>query len=568
MRIRLGESRGRRAVRMRGNANLMSACMHGCTVDPAEGVIPSLNASSSRIGALLEKAESAIAAYDTVIVDVKQNLDVLVNEEKENKKNVEGAGNKEAWFRELEEFIGTIARFLDVKMPLLEAVERDNVALSAQRARIIQRARAKDAEDELALFYGVPAISLLPARHEAPQEREGEATSSFQDETIDSSPTEDGPALSSIRESRRAQAAQRLAGQEDELSPLDRIALQNARGEVYVQLANVTADVLASEFLDPAATISPASRPEDERGDTVMTNGSSAAAEERRRFHPASLVSRFGTWRSRFPEEYQGTWGGLALAGAWEFWCRREMADVDLLRPARKFSTGAGTNMSAVASGGSGGADGEGGWLDLGRFAWYQRLSEFTAGSKVGGDDEAMEALVGNVVVPRLVALAEGGGFDPWSAKDGSSIIHLIGQIKVAVDPKGWRFQSLLTAYLAVFRMHITAFLRATVELRPVLPPAAIHPGIPIARLNFLRRLVTLFRNLVAWHPFVVSETDRGSFVLLVDDFVGRGVWPLLVAARDFGSVEIAREFLSMSPNGLLTPELLSRLSSFAAMAR
>ncbi|KAE8225987.1 hypothetical protein CF319_g1367 [Tilletia indica] len=522
-----------------------------------EGVIPSLNSASLRIGALLEKADSAVAAYETVIVDAKKNLDVLVDEEKENKTTVEGAGEKEAWFRELEEFIGTVARFLDAKMPLLEAVERDNIALSAQRSRIIQRTRAKDAEDELALFYGVPAISLLPPRNEDISQPGGEPTSSFQDEMVDSLPSEDGPALGPIREARRVQAAQRPAEQEDELSPLERIALQNARGEVYTQLASVTSDVLAPEFLDPAATvISTLGREQDQ--DVVMTNGSSVEVE--RKLHPASLVSRFSTWRSKFPDEYQGSWGGLALAGAWEFWCRREMADVDLLRPARKYSTSLGGLADA-------GANGEGGGLELGQFAWYQRLSEFIAGSKVGGDDEAIEAMIGNVVVPRLVALAESGGFDPWSGKDGSSIVHLTRQIHAVVDPKAWRFQSLLAAYLAVFRTHITTFLKASVELRPVLPPAGFHPGIPAARLSFLRRLVRLFRNLVAWHPFV-GEAEREAFLMLVDDFVGRGVWPHLVATKDFGSVEIARELLAMAPNGLFMAELLSRLSSFAAMAR
>ncbi|KAK0539265.1 hypothetical protein OC834_000116 [Tilletia horrida] len=511
-----------------------------------EGVLPSLTSASSRLEALLNKADSAISEFESVVLDADNNLNALDAEEKENKKVVGEAGDKEAWFRELDEFIGTIARFLDAKMPMLEAVERDNISIVAQRSRIIQKARAKDAEDELALFFGVPSTSLLPAPGGNTKEDDAGAVSSFQVDETSSEPIEDGPALSPIREARRTQAAQRPPGYDpDDLSANDRIAFQDARGEVYAQLQKITADVLAPEFLDPAATV--AADEETEAGNA------GAEPKARRRLHPASLVSRFGSWRSKYPDEYMGTWGGLALAGAWEFWCRREMADVDLLRPVGRLTAG--------------GLGGSGAGLELSKFGWHRHLSEYVAGSTVGGDDEAMEAMMGNIVVPRLVALAEGGGFDPWSVKDGAAIIHLVAQLQAAVDPKGWRFQSLLTAYLAVFRTHITTFLRATSDLAPASPPAAFHPGIPAARLSFLQRLCALFRNLVAWSPFI-GEAERGSFSLLVDDCVGRGVWPLLVAAKDFGSGQLAGELLQAAPEGTFTPELASRLSSFAAMPR
>ncbi|KAL9940891.1 hypothetical protein V8E36_000379 [Tilletia maclaganii] len=523
-----------------------------------EGVLPSLTSASARLDILLGKAESATAQYEVVVLDANTNLERLVEEEKENKKVVGQAGDKEAWFRELNEFIATIARFLDTKMPMLEVVERDNVAIVAQRTRMIQKARAKDAEDELALFYGVPAVGLLPPSNAQAPDADAEVISAFQaEEEPNAIPSEDGPALSPIREARRVAAAQRPPGQDDELSPPDRIAFQDARGEIYAQLQKIAADVLAPEFLDPAATID---EPTTEQNGGVEGPTLSASGLPRRRPHPASLVSRFGIWRTRYEAEYVGTWGGLALAGAWEFWCRRELADVDLLRPAARYG------------GGSGGGDGPGQeanavmGLDLSRFAWHQRLSEYVRDSKLGGDDEAIEAMIGNVVIPRLVALAEGQGFDPWSAKDGASIIFLAKQMYAAVEPNGWRFQSFSAAYIGVFRTHIAALLRAITELPPALPPVGIHPAIPAARLSFLQRLVQLYTNAAAWYP-LVAEAERGSLTLLLDDLVGRGIWPLLIAAKDFGSAQVAVQLLTASPEGALTGELVSRLSSFASNA-
>ncbi|KAK0558048.1 hypothetical protein OC846_000040 [Tilletia horrida] len=514
-----------------------------------ESELPSMHAASTRIAALLESAESALKAHETIFVDSGKSLEALIEEEQKNKQVVSEAGDKEAWFRELEEFIGNVARFLDVKMPLLEAVERDNIAIAAQRTRLVQRARAKDAEDELALFHGIPAISLLPARSQSEDQSAQETmATTFLSEDVDDTPSLDGPALSPTREARRAVAAQRAPGAEYEyeyeLAPADRIAYQDARGEVYAQSQKILRDVLAPEFLDPAATIEVAQ--DDGDGDEQM-NGASASESRRRRFHPASLVSRFHAWRERYPEEYMGSWGGLALAGAWEFWCRHEMAEADYLQPARKFSS-------------------ETGVLELSRFAWHQRIGEYVAGSKVGGDDEAMEAMLGNVIVPRLVALAEGGGFDPWSRKETAAITHLVGEIMKGVDPKAWRYQSLVTAYVAVYRLQISTLMRAVHDLTPVSPPVAIHTSIPTARLSFLERLASLLENLVRWAP-LLPESERGDFMLLVDDFLGRGIWPLLVAAKELGSGRITRAILATIPTDVLTPELHSRLSSFASVA-
>lgn len=44
------------------------------------------------------------------------------------------------------------------------------------------------------------------------------------------------------------------------------------------------------------------------------------------------LAVRFADWRARYPDEYNGAFGGLALVQAWEFWARGEMVGWDPLR--------------------------------------------------------------------------------------------------------------------------------------------------------------------------------------------------------------------------------------------
>lgn len=44
------------------------------------------------------------------------------------------------------------------------------------------------------------------------------------------------------------------------------------------------------------------------------------------------VAVQFAGWRSRYPEDYNGAFGGLALVQAWEFWARSEMVGWDPLR--------------------------------------------------------------------------------------------------------------------------------------------------------------------------------------------------------------------------------------------
>lgn len=280
-------------------------------------------------------------------------------------------------------------------MPALIDTERAAASHLAERARLVQRARAKQMEDELALFHGVPELSLLPPlplRADAEPDEVPEA---------EPSPGDDGEALSAVREARRHQPAV------EDLRPEDAAAFTKAWQGISTRLDELLSDVQAPEYRSPAAQ--------------VERHGALAP-------HPASLVARFADWRTRYADEYAGAWGGLALSGAWEFWVRREMGAWDALRCA-----------AGAAAAGSGAPGPQG----LDAFEWHAQLSAYAEAlpEPSGGDEEAVGNVVSTVVVPLLVARAERGAYDPWSELETRGAIELVEQVGYVLERDGWRFQ-------------------------------------------------------------------------------------------------------------------------------
>lgn len=435
---------------------------------PRVSALPTPTSCLARLEARMAELDTEATEHTKLAQDAQSSLQALEEEERALKLEAEELESRCAWFTEFDRFVQTIATFLDTKMPLLETLEHNAVALLADRTVTRQRARMQAFEDDMALVYGVSSTSLWVARANTEQRLR----------CMDADGAWDSPARQSrARVSVPQDTSDQWLGEEEKAS------FAAAKRELYAQHAHIMADVQAPEFQDPAA-------------DT-----------------PAALVQRFDEWRSRFPKEYDLAWGGLALANAWDFWARYELAlwDVGWCRTADPGTT--------ILEKSPSGLDG---------FAWEAGLSAYVdqASSSRGGDDEALVTLVSSSVVPRLMTLAEMGAYDPFSAAETQAVLGLCEQVSYLLDPQQRRFQSLIQAYMDVFAAHIQALgtaLRAT----PTIAGAPMHPDVPSARQRMAAVLCELASNVLRWSVYYVgahalpwSASEGGAYEALAEDLL------------------------------------------------
>jgi len=482
---------------------------------PMTAPLPTLTSTSARLASRVAALESSIKSHGQVIDDAVRQIEQLEGDEKRNKGDIEVAGDKEAWFRELEEFISSLSIFLDDKMPRLEEIEIDWRGVMVERAQMVEKARAIAMTDEACLFHGVPARNLLPKLTALPED-ERMAT----DEEHE--PIADGGALSVIRETRRTTAGQ----YEDSLPPADEAAFEAAQKDIQRRLRQLLDDVKAPEFLDPAIRINS-------------------------RLHPSSLVVRFHQWRTLYPDEYANAWGGLTLAGIWDFWIRKELCDWDLPKS---------------------------GHNSFDEFQWHKELTRFSAaGSKkeergedsidsataeaIGGDEEVISHVIANTFIPRVIDACKSGAFDPWSAKDTRSMTEILEQIGYVLERDNSRFQSLISAFLHIFESHIDTLIDA-MSNPPAIAAPSFDPRAPPALLSFLGRIKVLFFNLFSLNRYV-SASERPFYLDLIDRLVGKLMWNLLGSAKDTGGKEIAQEILTRcGRSNLLQGDVRARLTA------
>lgn len=287
--------------------------------------------------------------------------------------------------------VGRLAQY-----PELEKIETENISLLTERYSILSLRRIQDDSDDLALCLGVPlptsSAALLPS--------------------ILPPASADQPPQSHLRQSRRQARLARLSSaqtpttnQDDqgglltdaELDPDVDADYRAARSDLSKRCAALFSDVGAEDFRDPRV----------------------------------GLARRFALWRKEYNDDYEGAFGGLGMVGAWEFWARGEMGDWDPLRSSER------------------GLDG---------FEFYQALHEYSRprGQRtdsdmedeedeeeppLGPDGDLVAAIVKSAVVPRVVKLlGEGGGYDPYSAKETRRAVDLLEQVEEFVG-KGEKFQ-------------------------------------------------------------------------------------------------------------------------------
>ncbi|CAO1634033.1 unnamed protein product [Sympodiomycopsis kandeliae] len=464
--------------------------------------LPVIGEPSRRIAARLEALQESLQMHQRTVETSNHSLSQLEEEEAANKSEVEIAAEKEAWISEFGRFIEALAGLLEEKNPILQEVEQDWTRLLAQRTRLLQRKRAKDIEDDLSLWWGVSSYSILPpGTRGAVGDSEDAMNLDATDENHhvqEESPTIDGDAQSLIRQERRSHRS-KGSNTIDILSDADQASFEQAATPIEQRLSTLMADVRAPEFSHPDAVVE------------------GTGSEEALIRHPSSVYNRFLEWRRRYPSDFNGAWGGLAYAGVWEFWTRKELALWDPF-----YSQGQDLESSGPLQA---------------LHQWTEDSLEEQEGQPQGGDDEAPTALVNNVFVSRLLQLTERGCYDPWSSQQSTKAIRIVRQVADFSDKNALRFQSLISAFLKVLESHIDrlAFVVGTSAAIAIPPP--VMPSASSSKENFLRQVIgpsnSLLFNLIKWSPFITSMESKTLFSRLIDTLLGDVTLSVLGAGEE-----------------------------------
>ncbi|GAC99508.1 hypothetical protein PHSY_007110 [Pseudozyma hubeiensis SY62] len=406
---------------------------------PAPTPLPSVGTCSTRLELTLRALEQSISSSKSVVESTGKELIALEEAERENKLDVVAVEEKAAWFDEMEAFVVSLARFMEEKVARVEEVETRAMELLVRRNRIVMRTRGRWIDGRLRMCLGiVPGKSAVIEFDEEKGDAEMDTGDGIGDE---------------------AQAVDAL--QLDTLPPADESSFALAQQEILTTLKTIFADTQAPEYLDPAATTA------NTGFDTDL--------------HPLSVVSRFQEWRRAYREEYAQVWGGLSLAQIWEFYARVEVI------PYSPFS-------STTTRGWVGGA------AAISRFRWFTGASDYASRAvdgkeAVGGDDEVVETLMGNVLVKKLMGLTQGGAFSPWSAEEFGEAVEAVDLVQTVLGAGNARCEGLMESFLDVFQRQI-----GRLEEVMQLPSTAIPVGDRAqAGREVAEQLVQLLKNLIGW---------------------------------------------------------------------
>jgi GC-rich sequence DNA-binding factor len=490
---------------------------------PQSATLPTLNSTSARLQDKIVGLQAEMMNQDALQQHANTQLAELRSDEERNKADTETAAEREAWFREFEQFIVSMATFLEEKIPKLDDVETDWIGHLLLRTKMIQQARADALTDQISLFYGVPSTSLLPKQD-------------HKEEDAPRAPIENGGGLSTIRQARRVYADAALC---DQLSSADQAAFEIAQHGIVQRANDLLNDVQAAEYREPAArTIK-----DDEHGQHTV-------------LHPASLVARFHRWRRTYPQDYSNAWGGLTLASIWDFWLRKSLCGWDMLR----------LKDQQVNS--------------FDKFKWYTELMHYMHkaqqrdskldqdGDKMeedegettalGGDDEVISHAFTNTVIPALVRVIEKGAFDPWNQIHNKSALDLMEEMSYVMEKDNIRFQSLITSFLHQFQKHIDPMINA-LTLTPAAQAPAMASDAPNALFQCVQFIsITITQNLIGWHRFVLAS-QRPFLQDLTNELIGKAIIPLLDMAKHIvGGKEMVQKIAGNLLRKTARPALLN----------
>lgn len=348
-----------------------------------------------------------------------KDLSALEEQERDLRQQVELMETKREWAEEFGGWVEMLGGFLEEKVrsngdrpnavliisqfPLLESIEVDSIDHLHERSEVTIKRRQLDDEDDLSVFLGQVDSTPDDSVDELgrPTNRNAEA----------------GPSSAARRSRRGEREARRLrrrvrlsqpVREDDEgfstdasLGDADQADYDAAQRRLEQRVQSLLDDVKAEDFRDP------------ERG----------------------LAVRFGDWRRRYPEDYDGAFGGLGMVHAWEFWARGEMVGWE---PSR--------SETAIES-----------------FRWFSALYAYSRpkasmngnGHHVDDDDMDLEeepplgpdgdlvtVMVDRAVVPLLVKAFEAGAYDLYSAGQTRRTVDLVDVVKELTGKDSRKFNA------------------------------------------------------------------------------------------------------------------------------
>lgn len=231
----------------------------------------------------MAELEVVKAECESTLESSTRDLVSLEEQERDIRKQVAEVDGKREWMEGFQGWVETLAMFLEEKVPQLDEIQQDQLKFIQERAALISKRRAADDADDLALFLGAPGSATSAEDMEAARPNSEVRRSRRKD-----------------RQDRRARRLGVLAAAEDPEEGFSTDSdlegdvaddYEAAQNDLDRRVHSLLDDVKAEDFRDP-------------------TKG---------------LAVRFAGWRERYPEDYNGAFGGLALVQAWEFWARGEM---------------------------------------------------------------------------------------------------------------------------------------------------------------------------------------------------------------------------------------------------
>ncbi|KAH8928730.1 hypothetical protein BT69DRAFT_1329362 [Atractiella rhizophila] len=488
------------------------------------------------VQAVMDRLNGQLGKYQDEEKELAKNLEKLdierkgLSEQEEHvRAEVERVEGKKEWFDSFKEYIDDLASFLDVKYPILEKIEKDNLSIQSERSSMIRKRRFQDMSDCVAHFTNAE-VAVVPPKLKKRKVSPTNGVSNGDDASSSSSESDgadddkmevdelgrerrekDTRPDSLARQNRRIAKQKRLEAfrsqggteeegfwSDNELPSGDSRDLVSAGEDIQSRLAEVFEDVKAKEFRDP----------DYEKG----------------------VRGKFEEWRARFGEDYDRAWGDLGLAGVWEFWVRWEMGgwnvfDVEELRKTSN-------NLDA--------------------YKWQESLLRYSHGG-TKENDEIISTVLKTIIIPKLLLFAR-EVYDPHSLRATKRAINVVDEVASGLLQADIEAQTLTMEFLLQFSKEVAALQFLVLPHARLIssPSILLDPSRFSSRIVLLRSSLKLATNALLWKrharnlrlPVDVEElggVGRGMNLqqLLGKELLEKVVAPVLEAAWDSGGREV-----------------------------
>ncbi|KNE98624.1 hypothetical protein PSTG_08176 [Puccinia striiformis f. sp. tritici PST-78] len=544
---------------------------------PEHAPLASLASVETDLLNLLNLLEESVAEQATAALQFTTEEQDLVNQESELRQEVSREVQRADFFEELNMFIKEIDLFFTQKWPQLEKVEQDLISILKERAELIFKRRYEDLSDDLVLFkdgeIGVirPLLSAKRTSRADEIEPEKMEQESEVDELGRSRPEFDISPHAPSRTSRRNDRAQRRKrrmdktlssventiperddegfSSDDSLSPADSTDLNSASRSLHDSSKAILLDITNPVFLSPT--------------------------------HQGSIVDRFLSWRSKYPEEYGNAFGNLALVQAWEFWVRIEIVS--------------GLNIWGLRE-----------WIKtedkrgIENWEWMRGLEKYdhsiqseSQSDSTDNQESVIGAMISTVVIPLLIPIIK-SSYDPYSTQATTKGLQLVEQVGYVLETEGNpTYDKFIKSFLDNIRISIYELKRLVGSSRELSDKLRSQVGLQgiLARNRFLFKSFKLFKQGLRWkeffgqHYWIHSDHDeqdddnddddgirmldnRGSNIpldlkyLLLHHLLLEIILPILSISWETGGQEISRKIIAVCPSNFLPEDVLTMLQN------